>query len=92
MLITKLETRDRVYTAANIRIGRTRETKKLYEVEAARQDAIKKATDELIKVLDINRAAFWTDGLPIALLNILESWDAGASCTAGKAKSMPSVK
>ena len=61
------------------RIGLNTDTQPLYEREHVRSDAIKKAAEELSRVLGHDKAGYWIKTLPEALASILDSYEAPAS-------------
>jgi hypothetical protein len=60
-------------------IGRNDDTEKLYAAEDAVREAVKEAADELGDVLGINRQDYWTRTMPIALMQLLDTFEKAVS-------------
>lgn len=67
-----------------IRIGRNKETERLYILEHDAHETFKKAVKEWMKVTHTPDDQFWTVALPQMLYDWLESWDNRAAMLAAK--------
>ena len=65
-----------------VRIERNDDTEKLYKLEHARDIAFRAAADELGRVLRHDKSDYWPATVPAALLNVLETYETGASLAA----------